>query len=281
MAASHVSWRQAQRVGLGSFPEISLSDARDRARDVKQQIRDGVDPIEERKAKRSALLAKRRRGLTFDKAVDRYLDAKLDEFSNPKHHQQWRNTLTTYAVPALGNMLVQDIAVQDMLRFLKPIWYEKTETASHVRGRVEAVLNWAIVSGHREGDNPARWVGNLKEPLAAPSKIAKEVNHPALQIDNVPQWLERLRTMNGMGRYALEFALLTASRSKEVRGALWAEVNFDKSVWIIPASRMTMDRDIYAVFPPSRFQSTRLRIFVDHLVATAKQHPWLNGSPAS
>lgn len=229
--------------GLGGFPEIGLSAARDRARDLKQQIRDGVDPIEDRKAKRSALLAERRRGLTFEKAVDRYLDAKLDEFSNPKHRQQWRNTLKTYAVPALGNMLVQDIAVQDVLRVLQPIWHKKTETASRVRGRVEAVLNWSTVSGHREGDNPARWAGNLKELLPAPSKIAKEINHPALQIDDVPRWLNRLRAMNGIGRYALEFALLTASRSQEVRGALWSEVNLDDSVWIIPASRMKMDRE--------------------------------------
>jgi integrase len=229
--------------GLGSFPEITLSVARDRARATKEQIRDGVDPIEERKAKKSALLAEQRRGLSFDDAVDRYLDAKLDEFSNPKHRQQWRNTLKTYAVPALGNMLVQDIAVQDILRVLQPIWHEKTETASRVRGRVEAVLNWATVSGHREGDNPARWAGNLKELLPAPSKIAKEENHPALQIDDVPRWLSCLRTMDGMGRYALEFTLLTASRSQEVRGALWSEIDFDAGLWIVPASRMKMSRE--------------------------------------
>lgn len=235
--------RKRKEYGLGAFPEITLSVARDRARALKEMIRDGVDPIEERKAKKSALLAEQRRGLSFDEAVDRYLGSKLDEFSNPKHRQQWRNTLKTYAVPALGSMLVQDITVQDMLRVLQPIWHGKTETASRVRGRIEAVLNWATVSGHRAGDNPARWAGNLKELLPAPRKISKETNHPALQIDDVPRWLNCLRAMDGMGKYALEFTLLTASRSQEVRGALWSEIDFDEGLWIIPASRMKMSRE--------------------------------------
>ena len=229
--------------GLGSYPEIALSVARDRARELRAKIREGVDPVEERKAKKSALLAEQRRGLSFEEAVDKYLDAKLDEFSNAKHRQQWRNTLKTYAVPELGNMLVQDMTVGDVLRVLQPIWHAKTETASRVRGRIEAVLSWATVSGHREGDNPARWAGNLKELLPAPSKIAKEKNHPALQIDDVPRWLQRLRQMEGMGRYALEFALLTASRSQEVRGAVWGEIDLEAGLWIVPADRMKMDRE--------------------------------------
>lgn len=229
--------------GLGSYPEISVSVARDRAREMKDQIREGVDPAAERKERKSALLAEQRRGLSFDKAVDKYLDAKLDEFSNAKHRQQWRNTLKTYAVPELGTMLVKDITVRDVLKVLQPIWHTKTETASRVRGRVEAVLSWATVSGHREGDNPARWAGNLKELLPAPSKIAKERNHPALQVDDVTRWLQKLRNMDGMGRYALEFALLTASRSQEVRGAVWSEIDLDVALWVVPADRMKMDRE--------------------------------------
>lgn len=229
--------------GLGSYPDVSLADAKEKAREFKAKIRNGIDPIEERKAQRSALVAEQLRSLTFATAVDRYLDAKLDEYENPKHRQQWRNTLKSYAIPALGKMLVQDITVQDVLRALQPIWHTKTETASRVRGRIEAVLNWATVSGHRSGDNPARWAGNLKELLPAPSKIAKETNHPALQIDDVPRWLNGLRQMDGMGRYALEFALLTASRSQEVRGALWEEIDLDNALWIIPASRMKMSRE--------------------------------------
>ncbi|UWR84921.1 tyrosine-type recombinase/integrase [Phaeobacter inhibens] len=229
--------------GLGSYPEIALSTARDRARDLKEKVREGIDPMEERKAKRSALIAEQRRGLTFEAAIAKFLSAKLDQFSNPKHRQQWTNTLRTYAQPELGDMLVQDITVRDVLRALNPIWHTKTETASRVRGRIEAVLSWATVAGHREGDNPARWSGNLSELLPAPSKIAKETNHPALQIDDVARWLAALREMKGMARYALEFALLTAVRSQEVRGARWEEISFETATWVIPAERMKMDKE--------------------------------------
>ncbi|PRY19294.1 integrase [Aliiruegeria haliotis] len=229
--------------GLGGFPEVSVATARDRARDLKDKIREGVDPTEERKARKAALVAAQRRGLTFADAVDKYLNAKLDQYKNPKHRQQWRNTLQTYAIPELGSMLVQDIAVQDVLRVLQPIWLDKTETASRLRGRIEAVLSWATVTGHRSGDNPARWAGNLKELLPAPNRVAKEENHPALQLDDVQRWLAGVRAMDGMGRYALEFALLTATRSQEVRGALWEEIDLEKGIWTIPAQRMKKERE--------------------------------------
>ncbi len=209
--------------GLGGYPEVPLAKARDRARELKEKIRNGIDPEEERKANKSALIAAQRRGLSFADAVDNYLNAKLDQYKNPKHRQQWRNTLQTYAMPELGEMLVQDIDVQDVLRVLQPIWLQKTETASRVRGRIEAVLSWGTVSGHRTGENPARWAGNLKELLPAPSKLTKEAHHPALQTEDVQRWLVGVKAMNGIGRFALEFTLLTATRSQEVRGASWAE----------------------------------------------------------
>lgn len=229
--------------GLGGYPEVTLAKARERARETKAKIRDGIDPEEERKAKRSELIAAQRRGLTFSDAVEKCLAAKLDQFKNPKHRQQWQNTLQTYAVPELGEMLVQDITVQDVLRVLQPIWLEKTETAKRLRGRIEAVLSWATVSGHRSGDNPARWAGNLKELLPAPGKVAKEQNQPALKIDDVQRWLAGIRHMEGMGRFALEFALLTATRSQEVRGARWDEFDLEKGIWTIPAQRMKKGRE--------------------------------------
>ncbi len=133
--------------------------------------------------------------------------------------------------------------MQDVLRALQPIWPDKTETASRVRGRIEAVLSWATVAGHRSGDNSARWAGNLKELLPAPSKIAKEGNHPALMIDDAPRWIAAMRARNGYGARALELLALTASRSQEVRGALWDQVDPDKALWIIPATRMKMGRE--------------------------------------
>lgn len=209
-----------REIGLGGFPDVTLAQARDRAREAKDKIRRGIDPVEERKAVRASLAAARRRGMTFAEAVERYLAAKLDAFRNSKHRQQWENTLKQYALPDLGPMLVQDIAVQDVLRVLEPIWKSKTETASRLRGRIEAVLSWATVSGHRTGDNPARWAGNLKELLPAASKVAKNDNQPALQLDDAPRWFAALRARDGIGSRALEFAALCASRSQEVRGAL-------------------------------------------------------------
>lgn len=232
-----------REIGLGGFPDVTLSQARERAREAKDKIRAGIDPVEQRKALRAALVASQRRGLTFSDATDRYLAAKLDAFKNAKHRQQWQNTLTTYAMPELGQMMVDDITVQDVLRVLEPIWQTKTETASRLRGRIEAVLSWATVAGHRTGDNPARWAGNLKELLPAAAKVAKQENQPAVQIDDAPRWFAALRHRDGNGARALEFAALTACRSQEVRGARWEEIDLKAALWIIPAARMKMDRE--------------------------------------
>ncbi|AUQ97917.1 tyrosine-type recombinase/integrase [Phaeobacter inhibens] len=232
-----------REIGLGGFPDVTLAQARERAREAKDQIRQGIDPVEQRKAARAALTAAQRRGMTFADATSKALAAKLDAFRNAKHRQQWENTLRTYAEPELGEMLVDEITVQDVLRVLEPMWQTKTETASRLRGRIEAVLSWATVAGHRGGDNPARWAGNLKELLPAASKVAKQENQPALQIDDAPKWLSALRMRDGMGARALEFSALTAARSQEVRGARWEEIDLDAAIWAIPAQRMKMDRE--------------------------------------
>ncbi|MFV1604464.1 integrase arm-type DNA-binding domain-containing protein [Phaeobacter sp. JH20_36] len=232
-----------REIGLGGFPDVTLAQARERAREAKDQIRQGIDPVEQRKAARAALTAAQRRGMTFADATSKALAAKLDAFRNAKHRQQWENTLRTYAEPELGEMLVDEITVQDVLRVLEPMWQTKTETASRLRGRIEAVLSWATVAGHRGGDNPARWAGNLKELLPAASKVAKQANQPALQIDDAPKWLSALRKRDGMGARALEFSALTAARSQEVRGARWEEIDLDATIWAIPAQRMKMDRE--------------------------------------
>lgn len=230
-------------IGLGGFPGITLSMARDKAREARAKIEGGIDPVEERKATKAALVAAQRRGLTFSAAVDKALSAKLDAFKNPKHRQQWENTLQTYAIPELGKMLVQDITPQDVLRVLQPHWINKTETASRLRGRIEAVLSWATVAGHRTGDNPARWAGNLKELLPAPNKVATEGNHPALALDDVPAWFAALQTREGFGARAVEFLALTASRSQEVRGAAWDEIDLKAGIWTIPGARMKMGKE--------------------------------------
>jgi integrase len=230
-------------IGLGGYPAVTLSQARDKAREARAKIEGGIDPVEERKAAKAALVAAQRRGLTFAKAVEKCLAAKLDAFRNPKHRQQWENTLASHAIPDLGKMLVQDITTQDVLRVLQPHWTDRTETASRLRGRIEAVLSWATVAGHRTGDNPARWAGNLKELLPAPSKVATEGNHPALALDDAPRWFAALQTREGFGARALELLALTATRSQEVRGALWDEIDLDKALWVIPAARMKMSKE--------------------------------------
>ena len=232
-----------REIGLGGYPDVTLAQARDKARDMREKVRLGIDPVEERRAAKASLVSMQRRGLTFAEAIDRYLEAKLEAFSNAKHKAQWRATLETYAKPELGKMLVADIQVQDVLRVLHPIWADRTETASRLRGRIEAVLSWATVSGHRTGDNPARWAGNLKELLPAPAKVAKSDNQPALSLDDAPAWFAALQSREGFGARALEFAALTAARSGEVRGAQWSEIDPPRALWVIPAERMKMGRE--------------------------------------
>lgn len=230
-------------IGLGGFPTVTLAQARDKAREARDKVERGIDPVEERKAAKARLIEARRKGMLFSEAVDKALAAKLDAFRNEKHRAQWRSTLDTYALPEIGALPVDEIDAAAVLRCLQPIWATKTETATRLRGRIEAVLSWATVAGHRTGDNPARWAGNLKELLPAPSKVANESNHPALQLDDAPGWLADLRKREGFPARALEFLALTAARSGEVRGAAWDEIDLDKALWIIPAQRMKMKRE--------------------------------------
>ena len=219
-----------REMGLGSPPVVTLVAAREQALDNKRLIRSGKDPLAEKRKAQQALV--------FAEAVEKYLLVKLKEFRNDKHRKQWRSTLDTYAIPVIGNMPVQNIQSRDVLDVLKPIWFEKTETASRLRGRIEAVLSWATVAELRKGDNPARWKGNLAELLPKPSKITKTGHFPALALSDLPDWWEKLSSREGMAAQALQFSCLTAARSGEVRGMVWGEVDLDTALWTIPADRM-------------------------------------------
>ena len=219
------------QVGLGSYPDTTLAQARERARGVKDLLWQGIDPLADK------------RRLTFAGAVEAYLEAKLGEFRNEKHRKQWRSTLDAYAVPAIGDMGVAEIETKDVLRALHPIWTDKTETASRLRGRIEAVLSWATVAGHRKGDNPARWKGNLSEILPKPAKVTKAAHQPALALSDAPAWFADLRGRSGIATRALEFLTITAARSGEVRGATWAELDLGAGLWIIPGARMKAGRE--------------------------------------
>lgn len=228
-------------MGLGSPPAVSLAAARKAALDNKGRAMLGGDPLAEKRALRDQL--------TFAEAVERYLASKLAEFENQKHGKQWRSTLERYALPVLGRMPVQSIGVLDVLRVLQPIWSDKTETANRLRGRIEAVLSWATVSGHRDGDNPARWKGNLSELLPKPTKISKPRHQPALSVSDLPHWWSKLAQRDGMAAKALQFLTLTAARSGEVRGMTWDEVVYSSSeegegaIWAVPGARMKNGRD--------------------------------------
>jgi integrase len=207
-----------REIGLGSPPAVSLATARKVALENRGIAMQGGDPVAEKR--------KAREGMTFAEAVDRYLAAKLSEFRNEKHKKQWRSTLDRYAAPVLGPKLVSEIAVQDVLRVLEPIWQDKTETAARLRGRIENVLSWATVAGHRTGDNPARWKGNLSEILPRPGKVAKAKHYPALALGDVSRWWADLAQREGMAAQALQFLALTAARSGEVRAMTWEEIDF-------------------------------------------------------
>ncbi len=210
---------------------------------MKAEIRAGIDPVEQRKQARAALIAQQQRGLTFADAVERYLETKGAEFRTEKYRKQWRATLDGYANPVIGQMLVGDIDVHDIVRVLEPIWTTKNETATKLRARIENVLAWATVKGHREGDNPARWRGNLSETLPKPSKVAKKDNHPALALKEASDWFAALAQREGTAARALEFVAMTAARSGEVRGATWTEFDLDAKLWTVPASRMKAGKE--------------------------------------
>lgn len=230
-------------IGLGGYPDVSLSEARKTAQELRKRISQGIDPVAERKAARAALIQSQTNSLTFRQATASFLTMRGDEWRNAKHRQQWANTLETYAFPIMGDLPVQDITKDHVLRTLDPIWKTKTTTAKRVRGRIESVLDWATTRGYREGLNPARWKGHLDTLLATPSRIAKVEHHPALPAAQMYDFMRRLREHEGLGAKALELAILTACRSGEVRGATWGEIDLDGKTWVIPSDRMKAGRE--------------------------------------
>ncbi len=230
-------------MGLGGFPDVPLAQAREKAREARTKIGQGLDPILERERALSALRADQAKSMTFEAACIALIDAKSDEWRNAKHRAQWTASLETYAYPTIGKLQVGDIGQAQVLNVLQPIWREKTETANRLRGRIEQVLDWARVRGYREGENPARWRGHLDKLLPAPTKIARVTHHRALPIDAMPSFMADLRERKGMAARALEFLVLTAARSGEVRGAAWSEIDIDAAVWTVPAERMKAHKE--------------------------------------
>ena len=230
-----------REMGLGAVHTLTLTEARAKAKECRMLMLDGKDPLDTRKATRLAEALERAKMMTFDQCATAYIAAHRSGWKNDKHASQWTNTLATYASPVIGALPVAAVDTSLVVKVLSPIWLTKTETATRLRGRIESVLGWATTSGFREGDNPARWRGHLENLLASPKKTAKVVHHPALPWQEVGQFIADLRQRQGIAARAVEFAILTATRSGEVRGATWAEV--DAGLWVIPAERMKMGRE--------------------------------------
>lgn len=229
-------WTRAGRqreMGLGPLRDVSLAEARELAAQHRRTLRAGGDPLETRR--RDAAKP------SFGAAAEELISTMEAGWRNPKHRAQWRSTLKTYAAP-LSNLPVDKVTTADVLAVLKPIWSTKPETASRVRGRIEAVLDAAKAAGHRTGDNPAAWRGHLDQLLPARAKLARG-HHAAMAINELPAFIARLREAAGISARALEFAILTAARSGEVLGAKWAEVDLERGLWTVPAARMKGGRE--------------------------------------
>ncbi len=247
-------------LGLGSYPAITLAIARNLAAKNREQVEGGVNPLEVKRraiAEQEAIKAAQQAKAavpSFGQVVDSYLGSKLAAFKNAKHRAQWRSTLETYAAPILRDLPVDEIDTPHILQVLEPIWLTKTETASRLRGRIEAVLRFAAVKKYRSRDNPAQWKGHLEETLPKPGKVAKPEQQPALSLADAPNWFAQLRQRDGTGARALEFLVLTAGRSGEVRGAVWSEIDLDRALWTIPAARMKAEREHRVALSPSALE---------------------------
>lgn len=219
---------RSREMGLGPVAVISLAEAR-------HLLLDGIDPIENRKTQREARIV---RGKNFATCADAYIDAHAAGWSNAKHAGQWRATLSTYAYPVFGATPVAAIDLDLVVNALKPIWAEKPETASRLRGRIEAVLDYASTKGWRQGDNPARWKGLLDNVLPAKGRIARVEHHAALKWRDLPGFMTKLRRQEGTAARTLAFTILTAVRTGDAIGATWGEIDRVAKIWTIPAWRV-------------------------------------------
>lgn len=221
---------KVRHMGLGPYAECSLADVREAAREARRAIREGRDPIEERKAQRRA-------HLTFEEAAEKYhKDVKSPTLRSERSRANWIAGLEQHAYPVMGHLSVSEIELRHVLEVLEPLW--PRPHATYLRSNVEAVLGWATVRGYRDGDNPARWKGNLEHVLSSPGKVHRVKHHAALPYQEVPAFLADLRKQDSTAARALEFLILSAARSGEVRLSTWQEFDLDAKLWTIPEERM-------------------------------------------
>ena len=280
---------QRQLVGLGSFPQVSLAQAREHARKLAADARSGINLVARKRAERSSLLAAASRSKTFRECAEAYMTAHASDYTNDKHRQQWAATLETYAYPVIGKMLVSDItmrSVQDVLlqktvrrngtngRF----WDIKTETAKRTLDRIRSVLDFATVNEYRTGTNPAIWKGYLDTLLPSPRGLQEVKHHPAVPYALAGDFMAALRRNTSMSAKALEFLILTGVRSGSVRMADWSEIDFDKKLWVIPAAH-TKTRNEHRV--PLQPQAISLLMSITRMADSTKVFPSPTGKAFS
>lgn len=234
---------RAREMGLGPVSLIPLAEARVAALETRRKVHEGIDPLAEREEQQRQARIEQARAMTFSQCADAYIQAHRSSWRNDKHAAQWESTLKSYAAPVIGDLPVDAVDLPLVLAILEPIWRDKPETASRLRGRLETVLDWAAVRGLRQGDNPARWRGHLDKLLPARAKVKRVEHHAALPYAEIGAFMAKLRTREGIGSLALEFTILTAARTSEVLNATWGEIDRDAAAWTVPGARMKAGRE--------------------------------------
>jgi integrase len=269
-------------MGLGSAFTVTLADAREKAQDCRKLLLDEKDPIAVRDAKRAQAKVEALKSKTFEQCAEIYIEAHRAGWRNEKHAAQWLSTLKTYAYPVFGNLPVHLIDTCLVMKVLEPIWTKRPETASRLRGRIEAVLNWAKTREYRAGENPAAWKGHLENLLPARRKVATVEHHPALPYDDLGAFMAALRAQEGTAAKALEYLILTAARTGEVIGARWDEIDLDHKdgpLWLIPAPRTKAKKEHRVPLAPAAvavIQALRARAEGDFIFPSVK-----SGQPLS
>jgi len=225
-------------MGLGAHGDVSLADARRKALAARKVLADGFDPIDEAREREVLEAAKSASAMTFQQAAERYIEAHKSGWRNPKHVAQWPSTLRSYVFPVFGDKPVAAVDIALVLQVLEPLWETKNETARRVRGRIEAVLDWAAAGGLRSRENPARWRGLLQHRLSKQPRSARIQHHPALDYRKMSSFMVRLRAEEGDAARCLEFTVLVGCRTSESTGMRWSEVDLDKALWVVPANRI-------------------------------------------
>jgi len=280
---------QRQPIGLGSYPQVSLADAREQGGKLASQAKQGVNLKAKKRAERSSLIAAAAKNKTFIECAEAYMDAHSSDYTSDKHRKQWPATLFTYAYPIIGKMLVSDIAMRDVRNVLEQetvvdvntkgkLWYVKTETAKRLLGRIKTVLDYATVNQYRSGTNPAQWTGFLSTQLPSPKKLQKKEHHPAVPYQQIGDFMSKLRSNPSLSAKALELLILTAVRSGSVRNAEWSEIDLGNALWIIPAEH-TKARQEHRV--PLQAQAIKLLKSLPKLAGSNLIFPSRTGKPLS